>query len=372
MRASPSAAAAEARARPGRGGSRAVLALVALASALAGAWTAYLVVTDFEDPAAPVGVLERSFLGFLDAVEALGRRLAEVEPAPLAIALGLVLANLALRSRAWRSILTAAYPSARVHWRTVFGAYVAGVGVNAVLPARAGDPVKLLLVHRRTPGTTYPGLTASLVAETAFDAVVGLGLLTWAISTGALPGLPELPRLPAFDVALVVAHPWITAVVAAAILVAVLIAARRVRAFWSRAAEGLAILRRPRAYLTRVVPYQALGWICRVAGGWLFLEAFNVPGSLEAALAVQVASSLATLLPATPGGLGPKQALLVAMLAGEAARVDVLAFSVGMELATVAFTATLGFACMAVMLRGGGLRRAAAEARAESAQSRSS
>lgn len=78
---------------------------------------------------------------------------------------------------------------------------------------------------------------------------------------------------------------------------------------------------------------------------------------------VQVASSAATSLPATPGGLGPKQALLVVLLAGEAAREDVLAFSVGMELTTLAVNVVIGLAAMSLMVGGLHVRRAIAEAR---------
>lgn len=349
--------------RPEGRRSRLGMALVAIPIGMAAAWAVYLGVGGFDDPTAPVGLLERSFRSFAEAVRALGTRLAELQPQALAAALGFVLLNLALRTRAWRNILRAAYPGATVPWRSVFGAYVAGVGVNAVLPARAGDPVKLYLVRSRVPEASYPGLAASLVAETLFDAVVGLVLLLWALQTGALPGLPELPRLPAFDIAFLAQRPWLLLVIAAVIAVAVLLVAARVRAFWTRVAEGLAILRTPRRYLLRVCTYQAGGWCCRAAGAYFFLEAFNVPPSVESALLVQVATSLGTLMPATPGGLGPKQALLVAVLAGEAARVDVLAFSVGMELATVAFTALLGFTCMAVMLRGLNFRAAARRAK---------
>ncbi|MFN8122901.1 MAG: lysylphosphatidylglycerol synthase domain-containing protein [Thermoleophilia bacterium] len=93
------------------------------------------------------------------------------------------------------------------------------------------------------------------------------------------------------------------------------------------------------------------------------MAAFNITPSLSAAVLVQVASSAATSLPATPGGLGPKQALLVVLLAGEAAREDVLAFSVGMELTTLAVNVVIGLAAMSLMVGGLHVRRAIAEAR---------
>jgi uncharacterized membrane protein YbhN (UPF0104 family) len=140
-----------------------------------------------------------------------------------------------------------------------------------------------------------------------------------------------------------------------------------VRRFWRQFGQGLAILRTPGRYLRSVVPWQAVGWVCRVAGAWFFLEAFAVPGSLENALLVQVAGSLGSLFPATPGGLGPTQALLVVLLAGQAGRTDILAFSAGMELTLVILNVSLGLTCIALMLRNLRFRKAIADARADRA-----
>ena len=93
--------------------------------------------------------------------------------------------------------------------------------------------------------------------------------------------------------------------------------------------------------------------------------AFGVPASLTAALTVQVAGSLGGLFPATPGGLGPKQALLVVMLAGEAGRTDVLAFSAGMELTLVTVNAVLGLTCLALILKNVRFMRAIRQARSD-------
>jgi uncharacterized membrane protein YbhN (UPF0104 family) len=305
-----------------------------------------------------------SIRGFIEAVEAFVLRIAAVHWGWLALAVGLSLANLALRSRSWQQILRAALPDQRIRYRTAFGAYCAGVGVNSVIPARVGDVLKMYLVRRSAPGARYPTLAGTLVAETLFDFVVAASLLTWALSAGVLPGL-RLPELPAFDLSLALRHPWISLASAVAVIVLALLLTRRVRAFWAQFGQGLAIVRRPQRYLFTVVPWQALGWCCRVAGAACFLAAFHIPVSLEAALIVQVAGSLAALFPATPGGLGPKQALLVVMLAGTTSRTDVLAFSAGMELTLVATNALLGLSCLALMLRNLRFRDAIGRARSE-------
>lgn len=306
-----------------------------------------------------------SVRSFLDAVEAFGERIAAVDPRMLAAALVLSLLNLVLRSRAWRNIMRAAFPEARIRARTAFGAYVAGVGVNAVLPARAGDAVKVFLVRRRVEGTNYPTLVATLVCETFVDMVLALGLIIYALQAGLLPVLPRLPTLPAFELSWIAEHPIASAAAAGVLLIAVLLLIRRVKAFWRKFGQGLAVLRTPGRYLGGVASYQVAGWLCRLGAAGFFLEAFHVPAGVEAVILVQVAGNLGKLLPATPGGLGPVQALLVVFLAGSAARADVLAFSVGMEMSLAIFNALLAVIAIAVMSgRGLRLRSAVADARA--------
>jgi uncharacterized membrane protein YbhN (UPF0104 family) len=69
----------------------------------------------------------------------------------LASAVACHLCKLVVASRAWRNIVTAAYPTQPVRWRAMFAAYVAGAGVNAIIPARGGDAVKLFI---RRPGSS--------------------------------------------------------------------------------------------------------------------------------------------------------------------------------------------------------------------------
>ncbi|WP_217912739.1 lysylphosphatidylglycerol synthase transmembrane domain-containing protein [Miltoncostaea marina] len=301
---------------------------------------------------------------FIDAVEAFVERLAAVHWGFLAAAVAFSVGNLALRSRAWQQILRAALPGERIRYRTAFGAYCAGVGVNAVIPARVGDLMKMFLVRRSTREARYPTLAGSLVAETLFDMAMASGLILWALWAGVLPGV-RLPDLPAFDLSLAFRYPVATLAVVSGLVVLGLLLARRVREFWRRFGQGLAIVRTPRRYLRSVVIWQALGWGCRIGGAFYFLQAFDVPAGIEAALIVQVAGSMASLFPATPGGLGPKQALLVVMLAGSTGRGEVLAFSAGMELTLLVTNALLGLTCIGLMVRSLRLRTVLSRARAD-------
>jgi uncharacterized membrane protein YbhN (UPF0104 family) len=309
-----------------------------------------------------------SLRGSIDAIQAFGERLASVHWGLLVLAIGLGFLNLALRSRAWQQILRAAMPGEQIRYRTALGAYCAGVGVNAIVPARAGDVVKMFLVVRSNPRARYVTLTGTLVAETLFDFAVAGGLLVWVLLAGVLPGV-RFPDLPTFELSAAVRHPWYTLLIVAALALLATFLGRRVRSFWRQFGRGLAILRTPGRYLRSVVSYQALGWCCRVGAAFAFLGAFGVPATLRNALIVQVAGSLGSLLPATPGGLGPKQALLVVMLAGEAGRTSVLAFSAGMELSLLVANVALGAVCLWLVLRNLNFRRLVAEARAGSAAS---
>lgn len=273
----------------------------------------------------------------------------------LGIASGFHLLRLLLRTRAWRNIVAAAYPETRVRWRSILGAYLAGVGVNGITPARGGDLLKLYLAKRRVEGSTYTTLGATLFPETLFDLVAALGLLGWTLSLGVLPSLDALPNLPSIDWSWPFRHPSLAAAIGGILAVALVAVGiwtvRRVAEFKRRVAQGLAILRdRPR-YLRAVVSWQALSWCCRVATVFYALRAFGVPATLHNALLVVVAQSLSTVLPLTPGGAGTEQGLLVYLFKGKVATTGLLSFSVGLHVAIVVINGLLGFAAIAVMLR---------------------
>src|SRR5436309_3036816 len=82
-------------------------------------------------------------------------------------------------SRAWRNIIAASYPEAEVRWRSVWGALLARVGINAIVPARGGDVAALFLVKRRVEASTVATLAATLVVLTLFDSVLALCFIVY-------------------------------------------------------------------------------------------------------------------------------------------------------------------------------------------------
>jgi uncharacterized membrane protein YbhN (UPF0104 family) len=292
--------------------------------------------------------------GFLDACQAFFDTIASVSLGPLVLAVSMHVLKLLLRGRAWQNILQESYPEARVPYWGVFGSYMAGVGVNSIVPARGGDVVKLYLVKREVSEASYPTLASSLVVETLFDFVVASFLFIWAIHLGILPGVPDLPSIPAFDWSFVIRHPVIAAFIGCVLLGLAIIgttwASRRVNEFREKLILGFAILQNRRAYFTGVVTWQAASWLARGAAVYFFLEAFHIPASIEATITVLVVQGLSTLLPFTPGGVGTQQAVLVFAFSGTAAASTVLGFSVGMQLVTTAVNVVLGFGAILIML----------------------
>jgi len=292
---------------------------------------------------------------FLNAVEVFWDHLSAVRWGPLGWALAFHLLKLVVRGFAWRNILAASYPGVRIKRLGVLGAYAAGVGVNAIAPARAGDVVKLYLVKRRVPGSTYTTLTPTLVVETLFDAVVAGALLLWALAAGVVPSGEVLKRLPSVDWSWPLHHPrWalIIAIFLAAVAVGLALRVRkRVQEFRAQVGQGFAILHEPRLYVRGVVTWQALSWVFRLASVWEFLRAFRLTAGVHNAFVVQVVESVSTLLPFTPGGAGTKQGLLAYAFRNEFSVSSVLSFSVGMNIALVVVNVVIGFAALFLLAR---------------------
>jgi glycosyltransferase 2 family protein len=291
-----------------------------------------------------------------DGIQTFFEELANVDWTPLAIACGLQLARLFFRAIAWRSIIAAAYPDTRVPLGRVTGAYFAGVGVNAITPARAGDVVKLVLVKHEVQGTTYTTLTPTLLVETIFDMVIASIILIWALFAGVLPAFDAIGDLPSIDWKWPIDNPRpflvVTAVWLTVIVLLVVIWSRRVRDFKEQVRHGFAILYEPRRYFAEVVSWQALSWVFRIAGVWFFLEAFHIPATARNVMIVLAVQSLSTLLPFTPGGVGTQQGfLLYAFRDTTVGRASLVSFSVGMYVATTVVNVVAGLVALLLLAR---------------------
>ncbi len=236
---------------------------------------------------------------------------------PWLTALGVLLfvLNEVVRTRGWVTILRCAYPDCpQLRERDVQRAYLAGTGLNAVIPARGGDVVKLALVKRHIPEARWSTLVATFIPETLFETLFGIVLVGWMFARGFLPIPNELGEFPAFDASFVIDHPGLTMIILAAVGIAVVVvirvARRRGRATADRFRQGLKILGTPKRYLTGVVTWQALARLIRLGSLAAFMGAFHLPVTLETAVLVMAAQGAGRILPLGPASAGLRLAML--------------------------------------------------------------
>jgi uncharacterized membrane protein YbhN (UPF0104 family) len=292
----------------------------------------------------------------LDGIDAFLDRLTAVDVLPASIAVLCQLARLACTSQAWRNVLVAAYDEQIVPRLSILGAYLAGIGINAIIPVRAGDAVRVVLAHRAIPGSSYTTVISSTLVLSIFDIAAASTLLLWAaITLDELPGIGELPNLRSFDFAWLLDRPLLAELLLAALLIGLVVLAvwihGHVLDFWDRVRQAFAVVRDPPAYFGSVAIWQAADWTLRLVTVWFMLDAFDIPQSVENVLLVQVSSSLATLLPLTPGGLGTEQAFLLYVFSGAVPGSQLLAFSVGMRLLLLSTNIIAGFTAIVLTLR---------------------
>ena len=201
----------------------------------------------------------------------------------------------------------------------------AGVGVNSVVPARGGDVVKMYLVKQRLPGRHLRD------ADADADRRDALRLLR----LGRDPRLGALDRRAA-DAPGLLADPDRRLAVLPAPRASspsscsLRSLSRRSSGSCGRVASttssAIACARASRSsgsgrrLLLGVIVPQAISWVFRIAALFFFLRAFRVHANVHNALLAQVVESLATLFPATPGGAGTKQGLIVYLFRGKAFR----------------------------------------------------
>ncbi len=291
----------------------------------------------------------------LHAIRVFFESLAAVEFGALALAIASHILKTMCTSRAWRNTLAASYPETEVRWRSIYAAYLSGVGINAIVPARGGDAVRLYIAHRAVAGSTYVTLASSLIVLSIFDTAMALMIFAYALTLGVLPGVGSLGNLPGFDFGFFLANPEFSAALLIALLIfgtiGVLWARVHIDEFKQHVGQGLAVLRDRTEYLRRVALWQAGDWALRFVAIWFFLDAFGIPQSIQNVLLVQVTQSLATLVPISPGGIGTEQAFIVYVFSGTGiGRATLIAFSVGMKLTLIVTNVILGFTALFVTL----------------------
>lgn len=284
----------------------------------------------------------------LDSVAAVPGHLAGLDPAWALVALAFHVANHVLRSVAWRTTLTAAYPEAPLPLRRVAAAYASGVALNAVAPARGGDAVKVGLMRASLPGSSVATIAATMSVLVLFDLVAATLLLTGAGLSGAVPLDVSAPAVG--PVALAVGA-GVLILLAAVVLLAGPRVRRAVRSLGARLREGGAILRTPGRYVRGVALVQLAAWTCRIGVVFCLLAAFGLPATVPSAALVMILAGASTLVPMTPGGMGTQQVLVTFALSNAASASAVLSFSLAMQAGITAVNALLGLVAAMVVCR---------------------
>lgn len=242
------------------------------------------------------------------------RDTAQVNPWLLVLGVVLYVTSQAIRTRGWHTILLAAYPDSGLRARDTCGAYLAGSGLNAIIPARGGDIVKLRLVHRKVPGSSYATLAGTFVPETVFETLFGTALVAWALARGFLP-VPTSPgELPGVDVTLVIRHPFLVGAGTVAVVGLLFLLGRTVRrgatTLLDRFREGLVIFGTPRRFVTGVASWQALARLVRLGSLAAFMAAFALPVTLTTVVLVMAAQGGGRIIPLAPASAGLRLAML--------------------------------------------------------------
>lgn len=288
-----------------------------------------------------------SFHAIVRGVQVFFDHLANVDWSYLGVVVVLQVIKIGCAARAWQNSVVAAYPGKRVTFPTIFGAFSAGAAVGTVIPAHGGDAVRIVMVKRRIPSSTYTTITSTLLVRAPLDTLIGISFFIFLFSQGVLPGRKLLPRRPAFDFSWFFGHPRETVVILgtfALILTALLLWAWvEIQEFKQRVRQGINGLLDWRFYLRKIFPWQMSDWVLRMAIIYFAMQAFNMPATVYNALLAQGTSNLATLLPISPSGIGTEQALLVTVLGGVAPGTMIVAYSVGTRLITSLVNVVLGF-----------------------------
>jgi hypothetical protein len=253
------------------------------------------------------------------------------DPYAVLVGTALYVVAQAVRTRAWFAILRAAFPEATgLGACDVMRAVMAGSGINAFVPGRGGDLVKLVMVHRRIEGSRYPTLVATFVPDSLSESAFGVALVIWALAKGFLPGATAGGLLPTLDMSLTGRH-----------LVAAVLGAAAVGAFgwWllgrlrAPLRQGTAILGSPKRFVTGVASWQALARVIRLGSIAAFMTAFGLPVTPATVVLVMAVQGAGRIVPFGPASAGLRMAMLaygfVAVTGHSVDMAAVTAFTVG-------------------------------------------
>jgi glycosyltransferase 2 family protein len=223
-------------------------------------------------------------------------------PALLVLAVAIV-----LRSIRWRFLIS---PAHRPSLRAVTSALLVGYLFNSILPARAGEAIRVLVLRQRAGTPKFEAL-GTVVAERALDVLALLLLLFVTV--------PVVPATTWMAKALVVGAVLFIGIAAAFVALALYgerparlmlrpltmlprMSRHRIDVAASNLIGGLSAFRRPAVALPAFALTLA-SWLLIALAAWICMWGFDLRLGFAAGVLVVVAINLAMILPSGPAGV---------------------------------------------------------------------
>jgi uncharacterized membrane protein YbhN (UPF0104 family) len=223
-------------------------------------------------------------------------------------ALGGIAVAVVIRSWRWQLLFS---PETRPPLGAVTRALLVGQLFNVILPLRAGEAARIVVLHQETR-TSRAEAIGTAVVERLYDVLALLLLViaaspflpevTWLDRAAALSGgLLVLVVIGALVIARFGARP--ARVVLAPLAVLPVLTRAHTDAAADRLVRGLGALHRPSLVLPAFI-LSVASWLVLAVSNWLILVAFDLGLGYEAGVLILVTTTLSLLIPSAPGGLG--------------------------------------------------------------------
>jgi uncharacterized membrane protein YbhN (UPF0104 family) len=226
-----------------------------------------------------------------------GTALSHAELLWVILAAGLNFVNVACKTARWATMLG---PLGRVGYFRLYYYLIVSYAASALLPARAGEALRVYLLRRRD-NIAVADSVGVVVVEKVFEVI---GLLV------VVSPLPWLLRLPHWaDVSI-----WIIATGGIVALLAAILLGRAGSGRFAELRRGLLCMREPwRVGLA--IGWSILAYLVDAVEIWLVLRALGIVVPWATPALVLLGANLAIAVPSTPGQLGALEAGVVAVLA---------------------------------------------------------
>jgi phosphatidylinositol alpha-mannosyltransferase len=257
-------------------------------------------------------------------LQRVGHSLATASPGWIALALVLMSLAMAMRSVSWQQTLRAALPDTPMPWGPVVRALMIGVMASALVPARIGEPSRVLVLSRRLHGRTshlVPIVAGTVFSQTlinllALAILLVVSLTSVPLASGHVASIAIALALPLAVCLLVVLGPRLLRLGRRSRWSRVARAAEAIERLLALARQGLVVFARPR-YGSTAVGFQLLAWALQWLACYMVILALGLQSQtgLAAAAAILLAVNLSAVLPATPSNVGVFQAACLVVLA---------------------------------------------------------